>query len=215
MEKAMTAAFGSKEIKKLKVKGHEFNVKPVKVESTANGVKVSGQLSHHRSLQDDDQVYYSFTIRSDGTVEAFDVTVEKSLMSQALRFAWNELKSLLKAKAGGGSNLSSTEQGLSISSELEALEQAIKLAEGKIGTGGWEKASAAIIANVMLRANASTSARGVRVYDRVNHLRRAVEREARRPAAGGSPAVARPFGAKVTSATGATSAPLVRDQRRR
>jgi hypothetical protein len=68
MEKAMTAAFGNKEIKKLKVKGHEFNVKPIKSESSGGAVKVSGQISHHRSLQDDDQVYYSFTIRADGTV---------------------------------------------------------------------------------------------------------------------------------------------------
>src|SRR5215203_319267 len=74
MEKAMTAAFGSKEIKKLKVKGHEFNVKPIKSEKIGGDTKVSGQISHHRSLQDDDQVQYSFTIRADGKVESLDVS---------------------------------------------------------------------------------------------------------------------------------------------
>ena len=216
MEKAMTAAFGSKEIKKLKIKGHEFNVKPVSTTNNGGTVTVKGQISHHLTLRDDDQVYYSFTVRADGTVESFDVNIEKSLMNRALTFAWNELKSLLKEKAlGSGSDTGSTEQALGLSNELEALEKAIKLAEGKIGTGGWEKSAAAIIANVMIRANATTSARGVRVYDRVVYLRRAVERAQARPSGGVSRVTGGVFNTNGGTLNNSGSRPQVRDHRNR
>lgn len=216
MEKAMTAAFGSKEIKKLKIKGHEFNVKPVKSENSGGTVKVKGQISHHRTWQDDDQVYYSFTMRADGTVESFDVNIEKSLMHRALVFAWEQLKDLLKEKlkdGGGIGNTGSTQQGLSLSNELQALEQAIELAEKKIGTGGWEKSAAAIVANVMIRAKTSTSGR---VYDRVNYLRSAVKRApSRRPAGGVTRVIDGTFNVNSSTLNNSGGRPQVRDHRNR
>lgn len=173
MERAMTAAFGSKQVKKLKIKGHEFNVKPVKTEKTSSGVKVTGQISHCLTWQDDDQVFYSFTIKADGTVESFDVNIDKSLMHRALTFVWNELKDALKDEITGDGDTGSTKQGLSVSEELAELEKAIQLAEGKIGTGGWQKAAASIVANVMIRSKATATGR---VYDRVRYLRRAQQR---------------------------------------
>ena len=209
MEKAMTAAFGSKEIKKLKVKGHEFNVKPIKSENKSGGfVKVSGQISHHRSVQRDDQVQYSFTMRPDGKVEDIDVSVDKSALLQMREILNGDFIDEIRNEL--------ERLGESPIADLNSLEDAIKLADRNIGGGGWERAAAGIIANVMIRSKTSTSARGVRVYDRVSHLRRTVERAGYRPAARGKP-VDRPTGVGGVTATGGGYSPAVkvRDQRKR
>jgi hypothetical protein len=218
MEKAMTAAFDSKEIKKLKVKGHEFNVKPVKSESSGGAVKVTGQISHHRTLQDDDQVHYSFTIGADGKVTNLDVNIEKSLMHKVLGLVWDEvLKEVLSgdATSGDGSGKGTAEQALTASDELKSLEEAIKLAESKIGTGGWEKSAAAIVANVMIRSKPATSARSSRVYDRVSHLRRMIKSDGYRPAPSVKTAPARTGAGRVTATGGYQPAAKIRDQRKR
>jgi hypothetical protein len=217
MEKAMTAAFGSKEIKKLKVKGHEFNVKPVKSESSGGAVKVTGQISHHRTLQDDDQVHYSFTIGADGKVTNLDVNIEKSLMHKVLGLVWDEvLKEVLSgdATSSDGSGKETAEQALSASDELKSLEEAIKLAESKIGTGGWEKSAAAIVANVMIRSK-PTSARSARVYDRVSHLRRTVKSNGYRPTPSGKTTPAKTGAGRVAATGGYQPAAKIRDQRKR
>lgn len=206
MEKAMTAAFGSKEVKKLKIKGHEFNVKPVKTEKTSSGVKVTGQISHCLTWQDDDQVYYSFTIKADGTVESFDVNIEKSLMHRALVFVWDELKDAIRKELTDSDQTGSTKQGLSLSNELAELEKAIQLAESKIGTGGWQKAAASIVANVMIRSKPTATGR---VYDRVGYLRGAVARAKARASRNTTKVV------RGTTLNTGSSRPNVRDHRNR
>ncbi|MEM6693137.1 MAG: hypothetical protein AAF626_00545 [Pseudomonadota bacterium] len=62
------AVVESKQTKKVKVSGHEFNIKPVKVIRTAFGYTVNGQLSHHLGWRKDDQYYFTIHIDRNGTI---------------------------------------------------------------------------------------------------------------------------------------------------
>jgi hypothetical protein len=50
------------EAKGVGVFGSEWNVKPAKVEKDGETLHVSGQLSHHKPLVADDQVYYTIEV---------------------------------------------------------------------------------------------------------------------------------------------------------
>jgi len=76
-EKAARHALYGPEVKKLKVMGHEFNVKKAKITRSAGGMTtVTGQLSHCLTLRPDDQLYY--TIRKSGTkVVSMDIKIDR------------------------------------------------------------------------------------------------------------------------------------------
>lgn len=64
--KAIRAALSGPEVKKIKInepnssKNHEFNIKPVSYRVFNGETTVYGQLSHHLTLRDDDQLWYTF-----------------------------------------------------------------------------------------------------------------------------------------------------------
>lgn len=167
MERAMKAVFGKKQVKKLKIKGHEFNVKPAKFQTSGKKFIIKGQISHRLRWRDDDQVYYTIEMDMSGRITDLQIKVKKSKVQSVLKAGWKVVKEILRKKAE--EKWGNTSQKLSFSDELKAREEAIKLAEKKIGTGGWEKAAACIIANVMVRAKPTSRARA---YDRVRFLRK-------------------------------------------
>jgi len=166
MERAMKAVFGKKQVKKLKIKGHKFNVKPAKFTSSEKTFIIKGQISHCLKWRDDDQVYYTIKMDMAGRITDLQINVKKSKLQRVLKAGWKVVKEILRKKAE--EKWANTSQKLSISAELNAREEAIKLAENKIGKGGWEKAAACIVANVMVRAKPTSSKRA---YDRVHYLR--------------------------------------------
>jgi len=54
---ALTALYGP-EATRLRVMGHEFNVKMATIEHVGSSTTIRGQLSHHLSYRPDDQVYF-------------------------------------------------------------------------------------------------------------------------------------------------------------
>jgi hypothetical protein len=81
--KAMKAAMLGPADKLIKINGHEFNVKPVKVQKDSDGIRVIGDDGHHIShclaLRPDDQVFYSCRVTNRGTVEDLKLNVRTSL----------------------------------------------------------------------------------------------------------------------------------------
>ncbi|MES2883964.1 MAG: hypothetical protein V4709_04125 [Pseudomonadota bacterium] len=66
MEVALKAAFVGPEQKKLKLYGHEFNIKPMEITKFKGGViKGIGRISHHLSKLPDDQIDYIITVKGD------------------------------------------------------------------------------------------------------------------------------------------------------
>jgi hypothetical protein len=61
-QKAVQAALKGPELKGVGAFGSEWNVKPAKIEKSGETIHVSGQLSHHKPLVADDQIYYTIEI---------------------------------------------------------------------------------------------------------------------------------------------------------
>jgi len=74
--KAASAALFGPEVKKLKVAGHEFNVKKAKITRNASGMVITGQLSHCLTLRPDDQLYYTIR-KSGGKVTAMEIKINR------------------------------------------------------------------------------------------------------------------------------------------
>jgi len=75
-EKAANHALNGPEVKKLKVVGHEFNVKKAKITHSGMSVTITGQLSHRLSLRPDDQLYYTIR-KSGGKVTAMEIKINR------------------------------------------------------------------------------------------------------------------------------------------
>jgi hypothetical protein len=101
-EKAMHAALQGPEVKKLKLEKHEFNVKPVSITRTSEGMRVKGQISHHLSFRDDDQYHYSFTVAAGRQVaiEDVEVDVDRSILSSVFKLGLDLLLKYLSEKLG-------------------------------------------------------------------------------------------------------------------
>jgi len=64
---ALTRAFNGEHAKFVKVHGkHEFHIAPINV---VKGRGASGKISHHLSYRRDDQIYYTITLKNDGTCD--------------------------------------------------------------------------------------------------------------------------------------------------
>ncbi len=80
LRRATDAALRGPEAKKLKVAGHEFNVKKAQVVRSRGGVIVRGQISHHLTLRPDDQLYYTIHKRG-GAVVSVDMKIDRGGLS--------------------------------------------------------------------------------------------------------------------------------------
>ena len=69
VERAKNAAIYGPEQKKLKVFGHEFNIKKATISRFGNNYTVSGQISHCLKWRRDDQVYYTISIQNNKIVD--------------------------------------------------------------------------------------------------------------------------------------------------
>ncbi len=76
MDKAVQAALGGPEIKKLNVLGHEFNVKPAGITKKNELTVVDGQISHHLSWRPDDQLYYHIE-KENGEVKKVEIKIDR------------------------------------------------------------------------------------------------------------------------------------------
>jgi hypothetical protein len=105
LEKAVRAALYGPEVKKLKVNGHEFNVKKAKITASATGTTITGQISHHLSFRPDDQLYY--TIRKfKGKVVSVSIKIDRGGLAPyvakfaskylGIEFAQSQIESLLR-----------------------------------------------------------------------------------------------------------------------
>ena len=160
MQTAMDAVFGKTgEKKKLKIGGHEFNVKPAKISTKPDGtVVITGQISHHLTLRDDDQVYYTIEKKS-GQVTKLDVRVSESKMQKVLGAIKKEVidavMNAIKDKLGGGTTGGvdpnkpmPTDPAAKLAMMTKQLEQVDQLA-GK----GWGDAVKTILGNIAIRAD--------------------------------------------------------------
>jgi hypothetical protein len=158
MQTAMDAVFGKTgEKKKLKIGGHEFNVKPAKITTEPDGtVVITGQISHHLTLRDDDQVYYTIK-KKNGQVTKLDIRVSESKMQKVLAALTKEaIDALIRKITGGGvtggidpNQPTPKTPAAQLTAMTKALEEVDQLA-GK----SWGDAVKTIIANVAIRADA-------------------------------------------------------------
>lgn len=88
-QKAMKAALDGPEAKKIKPEKHEFNVKKVRIVTTAGGIEVDGSsghhISHHRSLRPDDQIFFRCKVDKSGAVRDLDINFDESWANAFLR----------------------------------------------------------------------------------------------------------------------------------
>lgn len=76
LARAVSAAMNGPEVKKLKVAGHEFNVKKATVTGGPSAMTIKGQISHHLTARPDDQVHYTVK-KSNGRVTSVDVKIDR------------------------------------------------------------------------------------------------------------------------------------------
>ncbi len=136
-EVAAQHALNGPEIKKLKVAGHEFNVKKATVTADARQTVLKGQVSHHLSFRPDDQIYYTI-VKSGGKVISIDINIDRGgLAPYASRLAAFVIG---KDLADG---------------DFKALLQNL----GQRVDGRWESAADLIIATIALKAPDSSVTR--------------------------------------------------------
>lgn len=74
LENAVDDALRGKERKDIEVDGHDFHIKPIKVERSRNGrIEATGRLSHDIRFRPDDQVDYK-VVKDNGKVLEAEVT---------------------------------------------------------------------------------------------------------------------------------------------
>ncbi|TNC46271.1 hypothetical protein FHG66_19210, partial [Rubellimicrobium rubrum] len=95
VEAALQAAFEGPERKKLKIHGHEFNIKPMEIVSEGASTRAHGQISHHLSHRPDDQVYFDITL-TNRVVTGVNRRVEEGGWAQI----WSAVAPFLAAATG-------------------------------------------------------------------------------------------------------------------
>ena len=76
-ERAMTAIFHGPEVKKLNVRGHEFNMKPAGRTVRGGVTTLTGYFSHHLGFgRRDDQVHYTIQVRG-RTIRSIETKVKR------------------------------------------------------------------------------------------------------------------------------------------
>lgn len=176
MDQAVAAALGRPGTvkKKLKFNGHGFNIHAVKRSSVNGKVVLKGRISHRLRLRDDDQIDYTLTYNADGSLADVSVKLKKSYLNRALKFIAKELWKVIKEEiadsiSGDGKegSMTSALKKLNPADQLKVLEKTIARVEKEIGSGGWEKEAAKIVANIAVRAEPTNRS----VRDRMGYLR--------------------------------------------
>ena len=140
-QKAMNAALDGPEVKKIKPDKHEFNVKKVRVESDANGIVIHGDkghhISHHLTLRDDDQVYFSARVDKTGAVSELSVNIDRSWANRGVALLADAvLDRLIGKKSDGGATTAPAKDS------------------EKLLDGSWEGEAKFLIANIIVHAAA-------------------------------------------------------------
>jgi hypothetical protein len=73
---AIQAALYGPEKKKLKVRDHEFNVKPMEISRNSGVTAAYGHISHHLSWRPDDQVHYEI-VKERGVVKKIEMRINR------------------------------------------------------------------------------------------------------------------------------------------
>lgn len=172
MQTAMNAIFGKTgEKKELRVRGHEFNVKPAKITAKDGKVTITGRISHCLRFRDDDQVDYTIE-KENGKVVKIDVKVDGSFLQGIVRSIGKLLKDEVAKQISGSDENKEGKDGtkarLKPAEELESMESVLAKIT-KLSGSGWEGAVKEIIANVAVRADSQGQ-------DRLVQLRRMVNR---------------------------------------
>ncbi|QEG34242.1 hypothetical protein [Bythopirellula goksoeyrii] len=129
LELAAQHAINGPEVKKIKVMNHEFNIKKARVVRTDNSTTITGQISHHLSFRDDDQVYYTIS-KSNGRVTSIEIKIDR----------------------GGLAPYASQVAGKLLG--VKILEEKIESTIRELGRsydGNWESAADAIVATIALK----------------------------------------------------------------
>lgn len=127
-EKAAKHALNGPEVKKLKVLGHEFNVKKAQIKRTTDGTIVQGQLSHHLSYRPDDQLYYTIK-KSGGKFTSIDMRIDRGGLAPYI----GKATSYRLSDAAGG--------------DATAIAQRL----GRFFDGKWESGADVIVATIVLQ----------------------------------------------------------------
>lgn len=131
LRRATDAALRGPEAKKLKVAGHEFNVKKARVVRGRGTVIVRGQISHHLTLRPDDQLYYTIQKRG-GVVTSLDIKIDRGGLAS---YVGKLAQHVVKIPMAG-----------------DKAESAIRRLGGLID-GRWESAAELIVAAVALQVD--------------------------------------------------------------
>lgn len=161
-EKAMRAALDGPEVKKIKIKDHEFNVKPVTLDRDGSTIDVKGQLSHHLTWRDDDQIHYQFTVVPGQVLSITDieVNIDRSFMDRAIKVLWEEvlkevLVELLKSK------VEDELDDVPLSSALRVAQnsaESVYERSQQLLDGSWEGEANFVIVNIAARISLGVAA---------------------------------------------------------
>lgn len=145
----------------IRVEGHHFWVKPVKVQAMSNGNRsANGQLSHIISLRPDDQYYFDFQVKPDGKIVEYKDKYEHKGFTYVLVGSLSAVNALSPAIK----TLTAVPVDALTSSQVRALLTEWGQAAGRKIDGTWEGAAktvglkvAAVVAADVQQAAKQTS----------------------------------------------------------
>ncbi len=132
------AVVKGRQTKKVKHRGHQFNIKPVHVDRNVAGFVVKGRLSHHLRFRKDDQVNYTIDIRHDGTVRNLTTKINRGGIT----------KTLMTLKVGEIIKHTTKKKKTTVTIDKKTADNIIKKAGRWIGKkvdGKWERAAEEVI----------------------------------------------------------------------
>jgi len=132
LKDAVRAALVGPELKKVRIYGHEFNVKPAEIlEKRDNYLRVRGHISHCLAARIDDQVYYQFMVEN-GTLKPITAHIERGGLA---------------VFAGPAAEIISAYYGVPISPDMA---EKISRELGRIAEGSWEQVVNIIIGEIAI-----------------------------------------------------------------
>ena len=153
-EKALRAALEGPEVKKIKIEKHEYNVKPVKVERRGAQLHVRGQISHHLSWSDDDQVFYRFAVTPGQVLSIADIDIEidGNFIRSTMTAVWDgflkkALIELLERKFEQAG-----QETFKLSVAQATSEQVVQESQ-KLLDGSWQREADFLIVNIAARVS--------------------------------------------------------------
>jgi hypothetical protein len=151
-ERAMKAALQGPQVKELKLAKHEFNVKPIRVETVQNGIKIFGDDGHHIShclaWRADDQVYYSCQVTKEGKIKDLEVSIKTSIeiMQEWVKKIGAIVTLFASASGESGDKADSNAKMIADKKPIRGTEDLMD--------GSWEGEANFLIANIIVYAAA-------------------------------------------------------------